>query len=385
MKKIIIFISSIVFFSAFSQKKMFFDDIGHFNNGYAIVQNGNKLSFIDSIGNRIKAQNINLKKDKNYKLTKMNKNGFFIDYGINGKDAIRNVNGVVVFQSNSKIESYKDYYLVKDLKNKKCKILDDECHLIFEATFASYKTEYPILPIANYIVAKLDEDNNLYKIINLKNKTESKYLYKNVGLLNDGLIKVNKYVESDGKFKWGFLDEKNNTVIDFVYTKEPSDFQNGLSVVKNTSGKYGYIDKNNNLVINTKYLKAFKFINNKALVRIHNYKRVGNNYNNGYRIINKKGEEIYNLEEYKPLNTSLSCNNSKIEYNNILRLTSTKHKGLLNLKEKKVYKLNKYSSIGKFNSGLALANFLDENKKYHWGYINGVGELVFIKAKKTEF
>lgn len=77
------------------------------------------------------------------------------------------------------------------------------------------------------------------------------HIYRNFGIkYSEGLLAAQKGA------KWGYIDEKGNTVIDFKY-KGASIFSEGLAAVKR--GRYGYIDKEGKVVMPFKFKTADPF------------------------------------------------------------------------------------------------------------------------------
>lgn len=393
MKKILFL--SIYFISTFSlgQKKIYVDVISDFNNGYAIVRKGNVTTFIDNNGDELKIDNINLILTENGSPIGMQKNGLFVNterkgISLNGEDGIKNIKGDYIIKPKYRITLLNDYFILKDIsdfKNIRYDILDEKCNSIFKIK-GSFRNKTPIIPLTNDIVAVSNNDTYpyRYKLVFISDGNETDFVYGDFGKTKNGFIKASKYIESDGKFKWGFLNKEGKKVIDFIYTNPPGDFENGLAVVKNVEGKFGYINNKNEIVIKPTLIEAYGFIDNKALVRVHKYKRENGMINNGYRIINTKGEVIYDLKDLKPNYTPYDYyKKTVIDENNILRVKNSKSKYFILDLEKLVLKQTEFKSINKFDSGLSLVRFYDsEHNKSQDGYINENGELILIKAKK---
>ena len=385
---------SIYFLSifCFGQKKIYFDAISDFHNGYAIVKKGNITTFIDSNGEELNINDINLKLTKNGSTIGMQKNGFFINteqkgISFKGEDGIKNIKGDYIVEPKYRITILNDYFILKDisdLRNISYNILDDKCNSIFK-TKGSFKNEVPIIPLTNDIVAISNNDTYpyRYKLVFIKEDSQTDFIYGDFGNTKNGFIKASKYIKNDGKFKWGFLDLKGQKAIDFIYTKPPGDFENSLAVVKNLDNKFGYINDKNEIVIEPTLVEAYGFVNNKALVRIHKYKRENGKIDNGYRIINTKGEVIYNLNDLKPNYTPYDYyKKTIIEKDDILRIKNSKSKYfILNLENLELNQ-TEFTQINEFDSSLSLVKFYNSERKSQEGYINKKGELILIKAKK---
>ncbi len=391
MKKLIFLSIYLVSLFSFSQKKLYVDYMSEFENGYAIVNKGNITTFIDTTGTQLEINNINLKFDKNGSTIGMQKNGLFInteEKGISfeGKDGIKNLKGIYVVDPKYRITSLNGYYIVKDISdlyNPTFNVLDENCNSKFKIS-GSFRNKVPIIPLTNNIIAISNNEGYpfRYKLIFIAENRETDYIYGDFGKTKNGLIKAAKYLKSDGKFKWGFLDEKGQIVIDFIYTKPPGDFGDNLAVVKNLDGKFGYINNKNEVVIEPTFNAAYGFINKKAVVRVHNYQRKDGKFNEGYRIINTKGEIIYDLKDLKPIHTTYAYyKNTVLEKNNTIILRNSRKKFILNLVNLELLH-TEFSMINKFNSGLSLVRFYDSKRKLQEGFANKKGELVLIKSKR---
>ncbi|MHA7942987.1 WG repeat-containing protein [Formosa sp. 3Alg 14/1] len=380
--------------SCVAQTKLYYDELGEFQNGYAIVKNGSKISFIDSLGQNIDIGDSKLQR-KHSDYSGMQKNGLYVISEDYKNEGIKSITGDIIVQpKNSKILVKKNFFLKLDSRdswalNKGEKIESEILNAKGEPIFKFLgDSEYTFYPISNNIIAVSNlETQKRYKLVFLDTKSETEYIFNEVvNPDNDSLIRAS--IESDGKIKWGFIDDRGKTVIDFMYTKPPGPFNNNsLAVVQNTDKKFGYIDKANNIAIDVNYIAAYNFENNKALVRIYSMKYVDGVINKGYRIIDNTGKKLYDLADFSPYpNRSDYYNHSFMESKKIMVLQSERsgNKSILNLDTGEITE-TKYYSIGKFNSGLARVYFNDGNNKLLSGYINPEGELVMVQAQKSQF
>ena len=397
MKKLLILCIILTTVQGFGQKKLYLDVINDFQNGYAIVRKGDNVTFMDTTGTVLDLDNINLKRSPKDSDVVMQKNGFFINRKqknvslSGGVEGIRNTKGDYVVKPKYRITVLNDYYVLKenditDLRKAKYNILDENCNSIFKTT-GSFppRVENPIIPLTNNIMAISNKNRPYrYKLVFPKDGKETDFVYGDFGKIKNGFIKASKYIKGEGKFKWGFLDLEGQKVIDFIYTKQPGNFGNGLAVVKNLDDKFGYINDKNEVVIEPKFTEASEFVNQKTLVRVHGFQREDGKTNNGYRIINTKGEVIYDLKDLKP-NYNKYYKYYKgpiVEEKDILRVKDPKGKRYILHLENLELKQTDFKQINKFYSGLSLVTFYDSNSKMQKGYINRKGELIMIKAKK---
>ena len=376
----------------FGQKKIFADDMSDFQNGYSIITKGNITSFIDSLGNQLDIGDINLKLDSKAAKIGMQKNGYFINDDIKNrhlgnKEGIRNLKGEYVIKPKYDITVVNGFYILKDYSNISkinYNILNENCNSIFKIT-GYFKSQLPLIPITNNIIAvsKNDTFPVRYKLVFIKENIETDYDYGDFAAIKDGLIKASKYLKSEGKFKWGFIDEKGETVIDFIYTNPPGDFENNLAVVKNIAGKFGYINLKNEIVIEPKFIKAYGFTDGMAFVQVHRTERKDGKTNNGYRIIDNTGKIIYDLKDLKPVWLPFDYyKQTLIDNNGIFRLRNKKYKVFfLNLSDFQLIE-TKFSSSNLFDSGLSKVRHTLTGGNSSEGFANKKGELVLVKASR---
>lgn len=396
IKNNLLFSFYLVSFLTFGQKKLYVDKLTDFQNGYSIVSRGNITSFIDSLGVELELDSVRLKLSTTGSNIGMLENGLFINqkvgYSLIGNEGIRNTNGDYIVQPNFSITNSNGYYILIDrseILNIKYEVLDKNCKSIFKISGSLGSNNIPIIPLTDNIIAITNKNSYpyRYKLKFIYENKETEYNFNDFGRAKNGLIKASKYNEETGSFKWGYLDEEGNTVIDFLYTHPLGDFEDNLAVVKNIAGKFGYINLKNELIIDTKFVEAYGFVNNRAIVRVHKYKKIAGKLNNGYRIINKNGEIIYDFEDLKPIEATAYryFNITGIEENSIIRVNNSKSKKyLLNLDNQKLIGKG-FLSLNKFNSGLAFVKFIDDSGIKNEGFINKEGELIYLKSQKSQF
>lgn len=84
------------------------------------------------------------------------------------------------------------------------------------------------------------------------------------GNFYEGLAVAEKTI--DYKKYYGFIDKTGKEVIDLKYSKRPSAFSEGKSIVQTKDRKWGYMDKEGNVIIEPQYVFATGFYKNRALV-----------------------------------------------------------------------------------------------------------------------
>jgi hypothetical protein len=386
--------------SQYSQKKVDADKFYNFTNNYALVKKGNDLRFIDTLGNVIPEMKV--KQNIQYI--------FSTDYGMQGNNiyitkeggssGIKNIKGEFIFEPFYNIESFYGYFILKpNLNSKKDDfiIINKNGKIIYKEKNTSKKQ---VFPINDEIFATRYLKNNYYpginnygysEIRNIKTGKVTERVYSSILPEINGLIKSYRYNEKEGAGKWGFLDENFKTAIDFIYTNKPGDLIDNRILVKSKDRKYGFVDKNGKLIIEAKFLEAKHFVNGYAMVKLHKkkYSKESKKYNYGYRVIDVNGRIIRDLEDAVPATLHSLKNINAIENEGVVRIKINQKKGfpinyILDIKSGEIIE-TKYRRIYRFNSGLALVEFIDENKKMSYGYINKKGELKIVKEVRNKF
>lgn len=393
---IVILLALICSISMYSQKEVNADEFYSFTKNYALVKKGNDLRFIDTLGNIIPK----MKVDQNISSI------FSTDYGIQGNglyftgkinhQGIKNTKGEFLFNPEFNIKKYHNYFILKpnlESKKKELIIINENGKIIYKDKF---NTGQEILPVSNELIAIKEKynplsnnSNNLFAIKNLKTGKTTEKVFSIVYPEVNGLIKAYKYTEKEGAAKWGFINTKLKTVIDFIYSKEPGNLIENRILVKSKGNKYGFIDSAGKLIIEPTYIEAKHFVNGNSLIRIHKRKYLADrSYNYGYRVIDVNGKVVKDLKDLIPSAKFYFKQINPIENNGIIRV-KIKNKlsyiqGLLDINSGMLTKTT-YSEIYRFNSGLAVVKFRGKNKKITFGYINKKGELLLVKASLNKF
>ena len=400
IKTIILFFAILFSIKLYSQKKVDADKFYSFTNNYALVTKGNDLRFIDKLGNIIPEMRVN--QSIQYITS--------TDYGMQGNNiyitkeqtgsGIKNTKGEFLFEPFYNIQSFYGYFILKpnsNSKNENFIIINKNGKIIFDEKYTLDKEVYPIND--EIFAIRYQKNNNSYiannygysEIKNIKTGKVTERAFSSILPEVNGLIKAYKYNEKEGAGKWGFLDTDFKTVIDFIYTNKPGDLYDNRILVKSKDRKYGFIDKSGRLIIEAKFLEAKHFVNGYAMVKLHNkkYSKESRKYNYGYRVIDVNGRIIRDLEDAVPATSHSLKNINAIENEGIVRIKINQKKGfpinyILGIESGEIIE-TKYRRIYRFNSGLALVEFIDKNKKMTYGYINKKGDLKIVKEVKNKF
>ena len=382
--------------NTYSQKEVDADKFYSFTKNYALVKKGNDVRFIDTLGNIISK----MKVEQNISSI------FSTDYGIQGNglyitgkanyQGIKNTKGEFLFNPEFNIKKYHNYFILKpnlEFKKNELIIIDENGKIIYKDKFNAGQE---ILPVSNKLIAIKEKynslsnnSNNLFAIKNLKTGKTTEKVFSIVYPEVNGLIKAYKYTEKEGAAKWGFINTKFKTIIDFIYSKEPGDLIENRILVRSKGNKYGFIDGNGKLIIEPTYIEAKHFVNGYSLVKVHKRKYLADrSYNYGYRVIDINGKVIRDLKDLIPSAKFYFKQINPIENNGIIRV-KIKNKlsyiqGLLDINSGMLTKTT-YREIYRFNSGFAVVKFRSKNKKITFGYINKKGELLLVKASLNKF
>lgn len=401
MKKIkILMLVVLCYVNIYSQKKVDADKFYTFTNNYALVKKGNDLRFIDKLGNIIPEMKVN--QSVQYITS--------TDYGMQGNNiyitkeqsgsGIKNTKGEFLFEPFYNLENFYGYFILKpNLNSKKDDfiIINKNGKIIYKEKNTSKKQVFPIND--EIFAIRYQKNNNSYvannygysEIKNIKTSKVTERVFSSVLPEVNGLIKAYRYNEKEGAGKWGFLDENFKTAIGFIYTNKPGDLYDNRILVKSKDRKYGFIDKSGRLIIEAKFLEAKHFVNGYAMVKLHKkkYSKESKKYNYGYRIIDINGRIIRDLEDAVPATLHSLKSINAIENEGVVRIKVNQKKGfpinyILDIKSGKIIE-TKYRRIYRFNSGLALVEFINENKKMTYGYIDKKGELKIMKEVRNKF
>jgi len=106
-------------------------------------------------------------------------------------------------------------------------------------------------------------NNGNFKIIDSNNNNISKKSFDYIAPLLENTYRVCK------NKKWGYIDENGNSIVVPLIYDASTDFSGGIAAVS-LNGKWGYINKKNEVVIDFQYDWAGMFIRNSALVKLNN-------------------------------------------------------------------------------------------------------------------
>ena len=199
--------------------------------------------------------------------------------------------------------------------------------------------------------------------------------YRAVHDFKDGYAAV-----QDWDNNWGFIDRTGKIVIDCKYTNEPSDFYEGLAIVKKRAGGECYIDTDGNIVLdkinNKDVTNLGHFANNKALIYTYD----------GSAWLDRNLKNYKIIEERVPLGIG---GKHIVGYKNGLYLINDGR--MMNSKMEIVSYEGHYSAynseVRAFNDGLTKFFFSEELNTLTGGnpaYLNENGEVKII-FKEPEF
>ena len=113
-----------------------------------------------------------------------------------------------------------------------------------------------IVPIKNFHqnIRGKDSDEEYYTYYDIYMNPVIKGNFVDAGLFSEGLAPVAAVDDSTGQVKWGYINEKGETVIDFQFDRKPGDFSDSLAAVfvdsLNVGGpKIGFINPTGELEV----------------------------------------------------------------------------------------------------------------------------------------
>ena len=266
----------------FKYEELGYDNIAYSENRIVFKENG-KYGYLDEFANVVITPS--------YKRASAFKNG----------KAIVNYSGIIDINGNCILEPDKFYHLFdcdgiyyawhKEQRNK-C-ILSSEGEILFDGLVSDF------LAIKNGTA--VISQGKKYGLIDTTGKIIIPTIYDGISEMGDnGLIPVLK------NGKWGFVNQNNETIIDFKFTGMMRPFSDGLAAFysdkfstqgRYTSQKAGYISTEGEIVIFPQFYEAGDFKNGRAIVKTQTERL----------LINTKGEIIYNfLKDFNGIEMMIS-------------------------------------------------------------------------------
>lgn len=245
-----------------------FDDVNGFSCGYAIVEMGGELRYVDKQGNLQSPMSMDDADDfyYNYAVFEMDDNYGLLDNKMN----------VAIYPMYEYLQHIGDNGLIA------AKLSSSDMY-----GYINTKGEQKIQPMYNWADAFLDGGavvrmGNKYGVINSKGDFTIAPIY-DWGLLNmgEGLI---GYMGNNGKV--GAMDLKGNIVIQPMYSGYQPLVDNSLIAVA-INDKWGYINMKGDVKIQMQYYDASSFFGGYAWVRL--------NENSRYTLIDTKGNVCLTL------------------------------------------------------------------------------------------
>lgn len=155
--------------------------------------------------------------------------------------------------------------------------------------------------------------------------------------------------------KFGFINTKGDTIIDFIYDESFGSFSKGLADVT-LNDSCGYIDKNGKVVIPLNYETCYPFLSDLAVVWT---------FEGEQKLINKEGETFEFVEEKHKNKKLWSLNSYPGVFNTV------KGRGRLNAKGDTIIPPN-YMATGNLSNGMYIVRAKNEK----WGAYNSNGKLI---------
>lgn len=207
--------------------------------------------------------------------------------------------------------------------------------------------------------------------------------YKDAHSFHEGLAAVLSKNDK-GIFKWGFINKKNEKIIDFKYTRQPSSFCEGMAIVENKNGKKGFINLKGEVIIEPIYDYTTGFYKDFAIVK--------KDYKTPYELIDKVGKTIHTFTKIKKFIYFNELNNNSqkngfiknfIDENAAIALLhATPKPTVVDFDENILFENETYAPFNSYKSGLSYRISRDKvTKSKKVGFINKKGEFVIIKAQ----
>lgn len=319
-----------------------YNRIPKFHNGYTIAS----ITRTDALGNRHDDQYIVNKQGKTTKITAL---GAIYEIGDFNEDGIA---AVTIPGSGKAWREHTAFINTKGLPVYRS--LWRECHFGFIGELGPFRNG-----LARFHDAKTSKSG----YVNKMGKIIIPVIYEDTSDFSEGYAVVRTQVE--GTHKYIFIDTTGKQIIPRTFSRKPTPFVHGYSVVQKTDDSYVMMDKQGNI-------KTQSF---KALSTFYDNGRAFAEDSKGVLILNEKFEMITRLEGYL--------------YNfGDINLPLVTTDGLFVLNDKlydfngNFYKIERYSTYtgdwGLANHGRLYAEFGDSYHNRHYGMIDiKTGKMIF--------
>jgi len=211
--------------------------------------------------------------------------------------------------------------------------------------------------IKNYAIVQAK--NYKYGIINKKGNTVIDFKYENLNKLNEDFV---IYKENE---KYGYIDIKNNIQSGAEFENLRM-FKEGLAAAKK-DGKWGFINKKGEFIIEPKYYNVSNFSEGLAAISYSKYQTSGYIDKKGNVKLNFKDNNIDPKEFYKGFAPILSSKNKSCSYIN--------KKGKIILDQEKLEPKHIY--CGNFQEGLQVFYADNNPRRIQTGFVNKKGKIKY--------
>jgi hypothetical protein len=264
MRKILFILASFILLldSTLSQKIIYFDEVGEFNEGLAPVRKDKLWGFIDTEGNVV----IQPQFAERMLYTPKFSSGICRVYDIETGSA------GFIDKSGKFVIPYK-YYAVSDFNGDfavnyepgsasdpntiaRCRIINKNGDVLVEVSPNDYSYETEFFDERARFRRGMERKNGfeiLYGFMDSLGQVVIEDKYTDIRDFSEGLAAV--MLED----KWGFIDMNGNTKVDFQFTYEPKFFSGGRCIVQSKDFNFSYIDKQGQIIIEPKYKQAFPY------------------------------------------------------------------------------------------------------------------------------
>jgi hypothetical protein len=421
VKKIIISVGLFFLFSAMTiaQIKIKADRFYPFSEGYAVVSYGTAYAVIDKSGNFVIPYNkFHL---ENFGLSSLEPKHGFINGGCVAIDPASRQQGMIDIKGNWIVPA--EYMLITPFdKEGWCRVTDFKQNDFF---LNKAGTKIPVSPsFFAYRSSRISSNGGLADLFNGGPSRERALSGKEyVGRFNASISpggvsgggssffnRAGKQIVSQkfnslkplqeglacasiinefGETKFGFIDEKGNTIIPFSFSRQPGNFYNGLAYgepLTRNEFDFGFINKKGEVVL--KFKNASPVFQTSDMPHFEDgyfrmfVKDLSSNY---FKMIDTTGKDVQSVAFMKEKMRFSNVNNKTFGtfQNHIQIFNANPGVAFVNVDNGKVvytdfYEINPFDMV----SGLTLAT---GGKNGGWVYINQSGNVFIAMAPKSEF
>ena len=202
-------------------------------------------------------------------------------------------------------------------------------------------------------------------------------VFKNSSDFKEGLSKHSSMINN--RLLWGFIDKTGKWAIPPTFSKEPSSYASGYSIITTNNGKKGFINKSGKIIIEAQYAHVSKFYSGKSIVSTGI---------STYKLIDTLNNAIKDLHEIRSIPFDfIDCASKQYhtEGGVVCRANSSSNYYYTLVKDGLKLANTSFSDLGLWKHGMRTARLYDkEIKESISGIIDAEGKWLYV-LEPSEF